>query len=441
MHSKDIVMRSVKELLRHKRMGEAWNAEEIAAFVDGVVQGSVTSAQAAGFLTSACIHGLTDHEIVALTTAMAESGDRLLRGSLGRPAVDKHSTGGVGDKLSLLVAPLAIACGCTVPMISGRGLGHTGGTVDKLESIVGFTTQLPLTEMRRLATDHGGFLVGQTPQIAPADRTLYALRDATGTVESIGLITASILSKKFAEGLDGLVMDMKVGRGAFMTTLDQAKGLADSIRRVCIGAGLPCAIVFSRMDEPLGRSVGNRVEVIEALESLKGQCEPDVHEVSIALATCMVLLGGVEQTYDAAEAFVSDALEDDSGAEILKGMIERQGGDLDATIELAQRAESITVYADRDGVVPPLDAMDVALAVMNAGGGRLRETDTIDPEAGVVFVKRAGSMMLRGDVLAICTAHTASHRSQLATRMQELYNAEAAPSVKKEPLVLDIWID
>jgi thymidine phosphorylase len=236
-------------------------------------------------------------------------------------------------------------------------------------------------------------------------------------------------------------MDMKVGRGAFMTTFDQAKGLADSIRRVCIDAGLPCAIVFSRMDEPLGRSVGNRVEVIEALESLQGKCEPDVHEVSIALSTCMLLLAGIEQTYDAAEAFVTGALEDGAAADVLHGMIQRQGGDLHLTIELAQQADTKIVTAERDGIVPPLDAMEVALAVMHAGGGRLSETESIDPEAGVVFAKRAGAVMRRGEPLAACTAQAAPLRERLAARMQELYHAEAAPSVEKEPLVLDIWID
>jgi len=434
-------MKSIKELLNDKRQGATWAPVDVERFVHGVVHGEVSAAQAGAFLMAACIHDLADTETAALTTAMAHSGARFERGLAGRPAVDKHSTGGVGDKVSLLLAPLAAACGLAVPMISGRGLGHTGGTVDKLESIRGLRMDLSMTELSALLQAEGLFMAAQTPDLAPADRILYALRDVTGTVENVGLITASILSKKFAEGLDGLVMDLKVGSGAFMKDRAAAERLATSIKRTCDVAGLSCTIVFTRMDRPLGAAVGNWVEVVEAEVALQdpAYAHPDLHLVTSTLVEEMLLLGGICATEEEAADRVHQAWSSREAWKLFHRMLERQGGSWSASVQQYASTPQAVVEAAASGTVVAIDPMAVAQAVLHAGGGRRVETDRIDPVAGVVFQVDVGDEVTRGQPLATIHAEQASVLPDLAVGIQAAVHMATAPAEQEPSVILDVW--
>jgi len=410
--------------------------------VGGVVDSTVSSAQAAAFLMASCIHGMEASETAALTRAMAQSGVMFRKNVHGLPQVDKHSTGGVGDKVSLLLAPLARACGLAVPMISGRGLGHTGGTVDKLESVVGFNTMLDHQQMQNLLDDHNLFMAGQSASIAPADRILYSLRDVTGTVENIGLITASILSKKFAEGLDGLVMDVKVGRAAFMQTLIDAQQLARSMMDVSTAAGLPMTVVFSRMDSPLGRSVGNWLEMKESEEALKypDRAARDLVEVTTELAVRMVMLGDAMLDHAAAQARVQQAWRDGSAHEEFMNMIERQGGQWDASVQKYAAVPTMNVVADGGGRVIDIDAMKVAHAVMQAGGGRLVETDELDHSSGVEFHATVGDRVESGDIIAVVTAMEEDDRTVLTAAIKDAVHIGTAPVEPEPSMIIDVWV-
>ena len=434
-------MKSIKELLKAKRDGAEWTPDEIAGFVSGVVSGNVSPAQAGAFLMAACIHDLTPVETAALTTAMAESGARFDRGLTGKPAVDKHSTGGVGDKISLLLAPLVAECGVSVPMISGRGLGHTGGTVDKLESIAGFRTDLSMNELRSLLQREHLVMAGQSPELAPADRILYGLRDVTGTVENVGLITASILSKKFAEGLDGLVMDIKVGKGAFMRTMDEAQRLATSIKDTCMAAGLPCTVVFTRMERPLGSAVGNWVEMVEAEAALKdmAHAHPDVLNVTCTLAEQMLLLAGVCTTEDQAADRVHEVWSSQAAWNRFHRMIEVQGGSWEASIDRYGSAGTMVVEAASDGYVATIDPMATAVAVMHAGGGRLVESDAIDPVAGVVFTVDVGDAVEEGQPIAVVSASDPARLEALRSAMVQAIQTTTAPVEPEPSMIIDIW--
>lgn len=444
-------MRLMKELLKHKREGHAWTPQEIDGFVKGLVHGHVSDAQAAAFLMAVCIKGMDAHETAALTLSMARNGEEVPRGLALRPSIDKHSTGGVGDKVSILLAPIAVACGLNVPMISGRGLGHTGGTLDKLESVLGFRTQLEMPELTSLLTTNHLFMAGQTRNLAPADRILYALRDVTGTVENITLLTASILSKKLAEGLDGLVMDMKVGNGAFMPSLEGAHALAESIRAVCNEVGLPVAFVFTRMDEPLGRTIGNWLEMVEAEGALRAgaafSADPTFSEdaadhlveVTVALASQMLLLGGIVKDLDEGAAHVRDVWRLGKAHDAFHAMLQAQGGDWDASVKHYSTFLPLTVHALEDGWVSELHARELGLAALHAGAGRMRETDAIDHAAGIVLHKRVGDRVERGDVLAEVYASDGSRREELSTRVQALYKMTTAPFNREPSVVIDMW--
>ena len=319
-------MRAV-DLIRIKRDGGTLDRDALHAFVSGVTDGSWPDYQAAALLMAIFLRGMTAEETAGLTDAMVRSGVQVDYPDLEGVPVDKHSTGGVGDKTSIVLAPLAAACGAAVPMMSGRGLGHTGGTLDKLESIPGFRTALSLDELRRAVQTIGCALIGQTSDIAPADRRLYALRDVTSTVESIPLISASIMSKKIAEGIGGLVLDVKAGDGAFMKTLDDARRLAESLVSIGEAAGVRTEALLTSMDAPLGRAVGNAVEIIECVETLKGNGPGDVEALSVDLATRMLIVSGVEPDPPRAEGRIRTALADGSGLEKLKRIVENQGGD------------------------------------------------------------------------------------------------------------------
>lgn len=435
-------MKSVKELLKQKRNGVEWSAEQMQHFVDGVVSSEVSLVQVAAFLMAACTRGLSTNETAALTLSMAQSGERIQTQHSSRPVVDKHSTGGVADKVSLLLAPLATACGLTVPMISGRGLGHTGGTVDKLESIPGFRTNLTLDELHQLLDAHHLFMSAQNASLVPADRILYSIRDVTGTVENVGLLTASILSKKIAEGLSGLVMDVKVGRAAFMKTFEQAAELAESLRTVARLAGLPICIVFTRMDVPLGRAIGNWVEVVEAESALRDhrQCSVNLLEVTVGLCTQMVLLGNIKSEYASAREHVLQTWESGRAHQEFHGMIARQGGNYAKGERKFTQCKKVVLCSTHVGTVVDIDAMTMALGVMEAGGGRLKETDVIDPYVGIVLSVDMGTTVGVGSALATVSATT---NEQLRILEQCVYQGiritKAAPNSAEPPIILDKW--
>lgn len=432
-------MKSVKELLRQKRDGRELSPEEIRFFIDGVVASSVSAAQVGAFCMAACTRGLSVEETSALTMAMTNSGATLSKVPTGRKRLDKHSTGGVGDKVSLLLAPLAAACGLDVPMISGRGLGHTGGTLDKLESVIGFSTQITEHEMDACLQRSGLFMAGQTVDIAPADKVLYAIRDVTGTVENVGLITASILSKKFAESLDGLVMDMKVGTAAFMQTLDQAKELAASMQRVCEIVGVPVRFVFTRMDEPLGYAVGNWLEIAEAEHALATSAEYSLAEITIELTSHMVHLAGTCATLHESRQLVVRQWKHGIAHQLFHHMIAQQGGRWHESVSTYAQLKPAIVGARASGWLTQIDARAVADAVVRAGGGRMREDDHIDPSAGVVFHYERGTEVRSGDALASVYARDIGTRDRLAAEVAQILQTTTAPVERKPSMILEVW--
>jgi pyrimidine-nucleoside phosphorylase len=362
-------MRAV-DVIRRKRDRRELSPEEIGGFARAAADGSWPDYQLSALLMAIFLNGMTAAETACLTAAMADSGTRYRWDDVPGPKVDKHSTGGVGDKTSLVVAPLAAACGVVVPMMSGRGLGHSGGTVDKLESIPGFRVGLDEAELRAALTAVGVGMIGQTARVAPADRTLYALRDVTGTVESVPLITASILSKKLAEGIDALVMDVKAGRGAFMKTREQARALAESIVGVGTANGVRTEALITAMDVPLGRAVGNALEVAECLDTLRGRGPKDVEDLSVTLAARMVLLGGLAASDIEAETKVRSALASGAGLERFRRIVEGQGGDpriVDDPGRLPKSPHRSTIAADRSGYVADLDAEKIGIDAARGG--------------------------------------------------------------------------
>ncbi|MEQ1869750.1 MAG: thymidine phosphorylase [Vicinamibacterales bacterium] len=367
-------MRAV-DIIVGKREGRALERAEIDFFVNGVTDGSLPDYQVSALLMAIVLRGMTAEETLGLTDAMVHSGIRVTLDDIPGIKVDKHSTGGVGDKASLILAPLAAACGVPVPMMSGRGLGHTGGTLDKLESIPGFRVNLSLDEMRRALAVVGCAMIGQTSQIAPADKKLYALRDVTGTVESIPLISASIMSKKIAEGIDALVLDVKTGSGAFMKTEADSLALARSLVSIGNASGVRTEAVITAMDAPLGRAVGNALEVIECIEVLKGKGPADILEVSLELTIRMLMLGGVAADRDSAEKQARAAITSGAGLDSLRKVIEHQGGDprvIDDYTRLPSAPGRHLIAAPRGGYLARLDAELVGRASVLLGAGRDR---------------------------------------------------------------------
>jgi pyrimidine-nucleoside phosphorylase len=395
-------MRAV-DVIKKKRDGGELLPEEIDAFVTATVTSEGWDAeQLSALLMAIYWRGMTTAEMAKLTRAMADSGDVLDLSDIDGPKVDKHSTGGVGDKTSLILGPLAAACGVVVPMMSGRGLGHTGGTLDKLEAIPGFNVNLSEAEFRTALKTVGIGMIGQTDQVAPADKRLYAMRDVTATVESVPLITASILSKKLAEGISGLVMDVKSGRGAFMKTRDKATELAESLVRVGTANGLKTAAILTAMDSPLGRYVGNSLEVIESIETLKGNGPSDLTDLSVLLAAKMVHLAGLADTELAAKGMVVSALASGRGLEVFRRCIEQQCGDpkvIDDYARLPTAAHTAFVKADRAGYVATMDAEKVGVAAMQLGAGRERSSDAVDHAVGVIVRAKPGEQVKAGDVV------------------------------------------
>jgi pyrimidine-nucleoside phosphorylase/thymidine phosphorylase len=385
-------MRAV-DLIRKKRDGGTLGGDEIRWLVEGIASGEVADYQWSALLMAIVWRGMTPPETAALTDAMMRSGSVVDLSSIPGPKVDKHSTGGVGDKTSLILAPIAAAAGVLVPMVSGRGLGHTGGTLDKLEAIPGFRVDLDLDRYRAVLNACGLVLIGQTAEIAPADKRLYALRDATATVESIPLISASIMSKKLAEGIDGLVLDVKTGDGAFMERLDDARTLAGSMCAIGRDLGKQMRALITRMDQPLGLAAGNAVEVAECVECLRGGGPSDLVELSLELAAEMVLMAGLASDLDAAREVCRRTIADGSALERFRRVVEAQGGDpraVDDPARLPQPRETVPLLAPRGGFVTGVRARPIGHATMLLGAGRARVDSTIDPAVGVILHKKVG---------------------------------------------------
>jgi pyrimidine-nucleoside phosphorylase len=403
-------LRAADIILRKRDKGEL-TAEEIRFFVEGYARGEIPDYQASALAMAVFFNGMTGGEIVALTEAMMRTGEVLDLSEIPRPKVDKHSTGGVGDKTSLVLAPLAAACGACVPMISGRGLGHTGGTLDKLESIPGFRVSLSLREFRAVLGKAGLGMIGQTPEIAPADRKLYALRDVTGTVESLPLIAASIMSKKMAEGIDALVLDVKTGDGAFMKSFDDSKALAETMVGIGQGMGKKVAALITGMDEPLGRAVGNALETQEAVETLKGRGPADLEALSVELTAWMLLLAGISADLESARRRVNEALGSGAGLRLFQQVIELQGGDprvCDDTSLLPRASETVELRAEKGGFLSRLACREIGHAAMLLGAGRETTESRIDPAVGVTLHKKTGDEVESGEPLL--TVHVNERR-------------------------------
>jgi len=393
----------IPEIITRKRDGLRLGPGEIRSLVERYTANEVPDYQMSAFLMAVMFRGLDAGETAALTEAMLCSGTVLDLKGIPGPKVDKHSTGGVGDKVSLCLAPLAAAAGIVVPMISGRGLGHTGGTLDKLEAIPGFDVRLPLKKFMRLLERHGLGLIGQTDEIAPADRRLYALRDVTATVESIPLITASILSKKLAEGLDGLVLDVKTGSGAFMPELRQARALARSLVQAATRAGCRTTAIITDMGQPLGRAVGNALEVKEAVDVLRGEGPDDVRELTLVLGAEMLLIGRISRDRRDARSMLERNIESGRAFELFLRVVEAQGGDpcvIEDTSRLPRARMIREMRSLRKGWIRTIDAREVGLAAVKLGAGRSRIEDDIDPGAGFVFHKKVGDPVDNGELLA-----------------------------------------
>ncbi len=431
------------DLIRKKRDGGQLSAEELQYLVWGATTGGVADEQLAAFLMAVFFRGMEPaRELPAWLDAMLHSGRVLDLSLIPGRKVDKHSTGGVGDKISLPLAPLVAVCGVKVPMVSGRGLGHTGGTLDKLESIPGFAVDLPIARFAELVNRLGACLIGQTAEIAPADRKLYALRDATATVESAPLIASSILSKKLAEGIDALVLDVKVGRGAFMKTLEEARALARTIVDLCKAMGRACVALLTDMDAPLGYAVGNAVEVREAIKVLQNHGPDDVRELTLRLGVEMLLLGdapGVAGDPQLARMRLETALADGGALKRFAQIIEAQGGDprvIDDPLRLPQPRKKREVRASRSGFVAALDAELVGLAAVELGAGRARKEDAVDPAAGLLLRKRVGDPVREGDALAELHAVDDLRLDAGEARFRSALRIADAPPAKR-PLILD----
>ena len=434
-------MRAV-DIIQRKRDGEELGRDEIAFFVDGYTRGSIPDYQASAFAMAVFFRGMTSPETVALTESMMRTGEVLDLSDLPGPRVDKHSTGGVGDKTSLILAPLAAAAGAYVPMISGRGLGHTGGTLDKLESIPGFRVGLSLKEFRETLRKCGLGLIGQTPEIAPADRKLYALRDVTATVESLPLIASSIMSKKMAEGIDALILDVKTGDGAFMKKFEDSKALAEAMVRIGRGMGKKVSALITDMEQPLGRTVGNALEVKESVETLQGHGPKDLESLSLELAAWMLHLGGIAPGLEAARTRVRDALASGAGLRKFQEVIGLQGGDpriCDDTSRLPQARETIELRSEAEGRVAGIACRAVGHAAMLLGAGRETVDSRVDPAVGIVLHKKVGDPVREGE--SLITLHVNDRgRLEEATRLlrQAVRIArEAPPATPLVRLVLD----
>jgi thymidine phosphorylase len=434
-----------QEIIRTKRDGGALSEAEIAEFIAGLTSGEVSEGQAAAFAMAVFFRGMTLDERVALTRAMTGSGATIdwREAKLSGPIFDKHSTGGVGDNVSLMLAPMLAACGAYVPMISGRGLGHTGGTLDKLDSIPGYVSQPDLALFKRVVKEAGCAIIGQTADLAPADRRLYAIRDVTATVESVALITASILSKKLAAGLQGLVMDVKTGSGAFMPTLEASRELADSIATVAGSAGLPTVSLITDMNEPLATAAGNAVEIRNAVDYLTGaKRDPRLHRVTLALGAELLALSGLASDLEAAHAALQSALDSGAAAERFERMVAALGGPKDflskAHAALPRASVLVDAMPQAHGFVVAIDVRSIGLAVVELGGGRARASDTIDPSVGLAELQPIGAEVGPEAPLARVHARSGDEAEAAARRLRAAYSLSDAKPTLADPVVARI---
>jgi pyrimidine-nucleoside phosphorylase len=418
------------DLIVDKREGKAHRREDISFLISGYNSGDIPDYQMSAWLMAAFLKGLDEEETYWLTDAMLRSGSLYDLSSVNRPKVDKHSTGGVGDKISLVLAPAAAACGVAVPMTSGRGLGFTGGTLDKLESIPGYRVCLQEDEFVSVLGKAGFVMSGQTEKLAPADRKLYALRDVTGTVESIPLITSSILSKKFAEGAQGVVMDVKSGSGAFMKNIDRARELSRSLVRVASRMNRRVVCVLTNMDQPLGRAIGNALEVSEAIAVLRGGDFPDIRELVSMLGGHMLLSAGVVENLQEGRERIDRAIGDGRAWKLFLESVRLQGGDVETVrdpkkLPTASRVE--TIRAEKEGFITAVDAESLGTSSVLLGAGRFRKEDDVDPAAGVILHAKIGERVSRGQELA--TLHFNNERGLEDARRL----AESGFSIRSEP--------
>jgi thymidine phosphorylase len=433
---------SAVDVIRAKRDRQRLTSDQIDWVIDAYTRGVVADEQMAALAMAIFLNGMDAEETARWTLAMINSGARIDLSPVTRPTVDKHSTGGVGDKITLPLAPLVAACGAAVPQLSGRGLGHTGGTLDKLESIPGWRAGLSEAEIIQQLIDVGAVVCATTPTLAPADRKLYALRDVTATVESLPLIAASIMSKKMAEGIDALILDVKTGDGAFMKTLPESKALAETMVAIGRGLGKRVAALITDMEQPLGRAVGNALEVAECVETLKGRGPKDLESLSLELAGWMLSLGALVPTMEAARARVRDALGSGAGLRKFQEIVELQGGDprvCDDASRLPRAREQVDLKAESDGRVVRIGCRAVGHAAMLLGAGRETVDSAIDPAVGLVLHKKVGDLVIKDEPLLTLHVNDRGRLDEAQRRLREaiLVAPEAPPRTPLIHAVLD----
>jgi len=426
------------DVIRKKRDGGELSRGEIESLVNAYTRDDIPDYQVSAWLMAVVLRGMTRAETAALTDAMLRSGEVLDLSSLPAKKVDKHSTGGVGDKTSLVLAPLAAAAGVVVPMISGRGLGHTGGTLDKLEAIPGFNVNLPVAQFRRVLETCGCAMIGQTAEIAPADRKLYALRDVTGTVESPYLICASIMSKKLAEGIDALVLDVKTGSGAFMKSENDAAFLAELMVETGERMGKQVVALITDMDQPLGCMIGNALEVVEVVEVLRGEGPDDLRQLCLELGGWMLHLGGVAGTVAEGRRQSEKLIASGKAFDRFRQLVELQGGDprvIDDPKKLPQARHTMIVSSPKNGYLTSLQCEQVGTACVILGGGRERKEDSVDPAVGIVLHKKVGDAVAPGEALATIYYNAETRALRARQLLEESFQIAASPSREKRPLI------
>jgi pyrimidine-nucleoside phosphorylase len=434
-----------QDVIRKKRDGLSLSREEIEFFIAGITDGRIADYQVSALLMAIYLNGMNDAEQQALTEAMLNSGNILDFTDIPKPKADKHSTGGVGDKTSIIIAPLVAACGVCVPMISGRGLGHTGGTLDKLESIPGYSVNLSATEFKQVLDQVGYAMAGQTAEIAPADKKMYALRDATSTVESIPLIVASIISKKGAAGLDAMIIDVKVGNGAFMREESRAEALAHALVSTGNSCGIKTRALLTDMNQPLGGMVGNSLEILECVNLLRGEANEaarPVLDLSMELCAHMLVLANVDQTIEAAHERLDEVLKTGKALECLQKNVAAQGGDprvCDAPQDfLPLVSETVKVESPRSGFITKVDTTEIGHAIAAIGGGRVRIEDTVDPTVGFTSELKLGDQVRAGDAIGVVYCADSDAAAEAARRIQAAYEIGDAPLSRTPSLVKEI---
>jgi pyrimidine-nucleoside phosphorylase len=434
-----------QDVIRKKRDGQQLSGAEIEFFIAGITHDEIADYQVSALLMAIYLNGMNEAEQQALTEAMLRSGITLDFSSIAKPKADKHSTGGVGDKTSLIIAPLVAACGVCVPMISGRGLGHTGGTLDKLESIPGYRVDLSTKEFREVLERVGFAMAGQTAELAPADKKMYALRDATATVEAIPLIVASIISKKGAAGLDAMVIDVKVGSGAFMRDEARARALAKALVKTGNSCGIRTRALLTDMNQPLGRAVGNSLEVKECIELLRGEAAPGarpVLDLSLELSAHMLVLARVDDSLEAAHARLQRVLEAGDALERFRQNVAAQGGEArvcdDPAAFLPLVSESIKVESPRSGFITEIETTEIGHAIAALGGGRVRIEDKIDPTVGFLAEKKIGEKVEKGELLGTVYARDQAKARKTVTRIQAAYIVSEASHSQRPTLIKEV---